>query len=83
MFSVFSVPDILLNGFDAANDGYTLACLIKTWKTKEEEEEEFKNDCEIFSKTAKAIDELLNTTMEEQKGWLELQDEFENVLKEN
>ena len=74
--------DILLNGFDAAIDGYTLACVMKTWKNKKEKEE-FRNDCEIFSKTAKAIDDLLKTTMEEQKGWLELQDEFEKVLKKN
>ena len=47
----------------------------------EKEREEFENEVEIFSKTAKAIDELLETTMEEREKWLELQDDFEKFIK--
>ena len=47
----------------------------------EKDKEEFKNDIEMLSKTAKAIDELLKTTMEEREDWLELQDNFEKDLK--
>ena len=47
----------------------------------EKDIEEFKSDCEIFSKTAKAIDELLETTTEEREKWLEMQDEFEKKLR--
>ena len=35
----------------------------------------------MFSKTAKAIDELLETTMEERAKWLKCQDDFEKALR--
>ena len=60
-----------------ANFGFKLASPI--WNGKDKEE--FKNDIEIFSKAAKAIDELLETTMDERENWLELQDEFEKALR--
>ena len=67
---------ILQPGFNTAFYGFKLASDVKNEKDKEE----FKNDCELFSKTAKAIDELLETTMEERERWLELQDKFETIL---
>ena len=69
--------EILMPGFDAAIGGFKLASLVR----KENDKEEFKNDCEMFSKTAKGIDELLETTMEEREKWLKLQDEFEKALR--
>ena len=69
--------EILIPGFEAAIYGFRLASLVR----KENDKEEFKNDTEMFSKTAKAIDELLETTMEEREKWLELQDDFEKVLR--
>ena len=58
---------VVAGGFGAANLGIELASLVKHEKDKQE----FKNECEIFSKTAKAIDELLDTTMEEREIWLQ------------
>ena len=69
--------DILLPCFNCASIGFQLASLMRNEKDKEE----FKNDIEMLSKTAKAIDELLKTTMEEREDWLELQDNFEKDLK--
>ena len=67
----------LLSGFNAALSGFKMASNVRN----EKDIKEFKNDCEIFSKTAKAIDELLETTMEEREKWLEMQDEFEKKLR--
>ncbi len=67
----------ILDGFTAAYDGFRLAFFIVR---NGKDAEEFKNDCELFSKTAKAIDELLETTMEERVRWLKLQDDFEKAL---
>ena len=67
----------ILHGFAAAISGFEFASRAKNEKDKEE----FKNDCELFSKTAKAIDELLETIMEERTKWLELQDDFEKALR--
>ena len=64
-------------GFDAAIGGFKLASLVR----KENDKEEFKNDCEKFSKTAKAINEMLETTMEESENWLKCQDKFEKALR--
>ena len=46
----------------------------------EKHKEEFKNDAEIFSKAAKSIDELLETTREEREFWLQCQDDFQKAL---
>ena len=43
----------------------------------EKDKEEFKNDCEIFSKAAKYIDELLKTTIKEREEWLGLENNRE------
>ena len=48
------------------------------WNKKHKEE--FKNEAEMFSKTLKSIDELLETTTEEREFWLEYQDDFEKTL---
>ena len=69
--------EVILKGFYAATTGFTLASNLGN----ERDKEEFKNDSEMFSKTAKAIDDLLETTMEEREGWLELQDDFEKALR--
>ena len=55
---------VVIHGFKAANIG--LLCV-----SNERDEEEFRKDGEMFSKTAKAIDDLLGTTMEEREKWLE------------
>ena len=68
----------ILDGFTAAYSGFTLASFIVR---NEKDKEEFKNDCELFSKTAKGIDELLETTMEERERWVKLQDDFEKALR--
>ena len=68
---------ILIPGFALAINGFQLASGVGNEKDKEE----FKNDCELFSKTAKAIDELLETIMEERTKWLELQDDFEKAMR--
>ena len=73
--------EVILTGFTAAIMGFVLASdpsLINNEKNKEE----FKNECEIFSKAAKDIDELLKTTMEEREGWLELENEKEGLFAE-
>ena len=54
---------------------------MASFARNEKDKKEFKIDCEMFSKTAKAIDELLGTTMEEREKWLELQDDFEKALR--
>lgn len=66
-----------LKGFDVANSGFKLASFARNEKDKKE----FKVDCEMFSKTAKAIHELLGTTMAEREEWLESQDDFEKALR--
>ena len=66
-----------MKGFEAANCGLHLAWFVRNEKDKEE----FKNDCEMFSKTAKAINEMLETTMEESENWLKCQDKFEKALR--
>ena len=68
----------ILHGFAAAKCGFTLASIFVR---NEKDKEEFKNDCEMFTKTAKAIDELLETTMEEREKWLKFQDVFEKALR--
>merc|ERR1712078_930397 len=62
------------HGFSAANLGFKLA-----WNKGDKEE--FKKDSKMFSKTAKEIDELLETTMEEREKWLEFQNDFEKNIK--
>ena len=66
-----------MKGFDFAISGLYLSSLVRNEKDKEE----FKNDCEMFSKTGKAINELLETNMEEREGWLKMQDHFEKALR--
>ena len=68
----------IMKGFEAANSGFMLASFVRNEKDKEE----FKNECEIFSKAAKDIDELLKTTMEERAKWLECQERFEKALRD-
>ena len=67
----------MIPGFTAAITGFQLASFVRN----ERDKEEFKNDCEMFSKTGKAIHELLEFTMEEREELLELQDDFEKVLR--
>ena len=62
-----------MKGFGAA------ICGLET-VTNQTDKEEFKSDCEKFSNAAKAIDEMLETTMEERYYWLVLQAKFQNIL---
>ena len=75
--SIHLFNEVILDGLRRAHIGFSFASLLRN----EEDKEEFKNDSEMFSNTAKAIDDLLETTMEEREGWLELQDDFEKILK--
>ena len=75
MFFIFfdkytSFYEVTLLGFGVAN----VAFMVASQARNERDIEELKNDIEIFSKAAKAIDELLETTKEEREKWLELQD---------
>ena len=74
-----------MDGFEAALIGYKSASLkiIQSVEIEESqrEKEECKKDCELFSKTAKAIDWMLETTWYERENWLGVQDEFEEALR--
>ena len=67
MASTHLFNKVVVNGFGYAKYGFNLASLVRNEKDKDE----FKNNCEMFSKAAKGIDELLETTMEEREDWLE------------
>ena len=73
---------VLLDGLQTATSGFEMAGLARPgsgiWNEKHKEE--FKNDAEMFSKTAKSIDELLETTREEREMWLHYQENFEKAL---
>ena len=69
--------EILILGLIDAVDGFVFASLVKN----ERDKEEFKKDIEMFSKTAKAIDELLGTTKKERENWQKCQDKLKEVLK--
>ena len=68
---------ILIPGFVVAINGFQLASGVGN----ERDKEEFKNYCEMFYKTGKAINEMLETTMEEREYWLKCQDKFEKALR--
>ena len=57
---------VVFLGLNAANIGFKFTSLMIM---SDSDKEEFKKDGEMFSKTAKAINELLETTMEERDGW--------------
>ena len=69
--------EVIMKGWKAALFGFQLA----SWVRNEKAEEEFKNDNEMFSNTAKKIDEKLETSMEEREEWRKVQDAFEKTLR--
>ena len=74
MYKYTPFHKVVTHGFSAANLGFKFAL-------NERDKQEFNKDSKMFSKTAKAIDELLETTMEEREKWLEFQNDFEKNIK--
>ena len=72
----FLYGDILLAGMMTA----AIGCMFMAKLDFQKIRDEFKSEYEVFSKAAKAIDEMLGTTTEERFQWQKTQNYFEKIL---